>query len=54
MRFREEFNLIILNTILKKKKKEGKLWTWMSLNKIFRAQLDYIITSKNLNYVADC
>lgn len=35
-------------------KREGKLWTWTSPNLDFKAELDYIISSRKARYITDC
>ncbi|XP_065201196.1 craniofacial development protein 2-like [Planococcus citri] len=52
LRFCEEFNLKIMNTFYKKR--EGRLWTWMSPNQEFKAQIDYILTTNDINYITNC
>ena len=51
MRFCEAFNLVIQNTLFKKR--AGRIWTWTAPNQEFNAQLDYILASKNVKYVID-
>ena len=52
LRFCEEHNLIVQNTLFKKR--EGRTWTWISPNQEFKAQIDYIITTSRIKYVTNC
>ena len=51
IRFCQEHELKIINTLFKKRK--GKMWTWISPNREYKTQIDYMLAPIQANEIED-